>query len=562
MDRIKVLSTALSNMIAAGEVIERPSSVIKELVENAIDAQATRIEIHVKEAGRHLIEVLDNGQGMSEKDLRLSITRHATSKIQFDHDLFRIKTLGFRGEALPSIAAVSHLVIATAESQGPGHQLICYQGEETFKKAPSRQGTLIEVKDLFYNTPARLKYLKNDYIETSSCIDVVSRIALAHPAIAWQMKVDDRIVFSTDGRGDLLQVIAEIFGVDLAKQLVPISFSTADVQVHGFLGLPSIAKSHRYAMYTLVNGRAVTMGKINQMIQEAYQPYLPPVRFPFVVLVMAIEPNLLDVNVHPAKREIRFSKEESLRPLLKQKIQEVLQSHSLAHQVITPPVTSQPNSSNLTLSEPEPEKIETFSLTFQGHQQPSLTAVAQLHLTYIVCVDQRGSIVLIDQHAADERIRYEHHLNLVQTNRHATVPLIPLMIDVKPSDAKLLTTERLNTLAALGLILEPFGANAFKVNQIPTWALDNNPQLFIEDLLMQIFEEKNLSPDALRLYALASKACKTAIKAQDRLDVEAMQSLVNRLLACDYPYSCPHGRPTIIQWSKTQIEALFNRSGF
>jgi DNA mismatch repair protein MutL len=430
------------------------------------------------------------------------------------------------------------------------------------KKAPSRQGTLIEVKDLFYNTPARLKYLKNDYIETSSCIDVVSRIALAHPAIAWQMKVDDRIVFSTDGRGDLLQVIAQIFGVDLAKQLVPISFSNADVQVHGFLGLPSIAKSHRYAMYTLVNGRAVTMGKINQMIQEAYQPYLPPVRFPFVVLTMAIEPNLLDVNVHPAKREIRFSKEESLRPLLKQKIQDVLQSHSLAHQVITPAVPSTTHTTNLTLAEPEPEKIETFSLTFQGHQQPSLTAVAQLHLTYIVCVDQRGSIVLIDQHAADERIRYEHHLNLVQTHRHTTVPLIPIMIDVKPSDAKLLTTERLHTLAALGLILEPFGANAFKVNQIPTWALDTNPQLFIEDLFMQIFEEKNLSIDALRLYALASKACKTAIKAQDRLDVEAMQSLVNRLLACDYPYSCPHGRPTIVQWSKTQIEALFNRSGF
>ncbi len=562
MDRIKVLPTELSNMIAAGEVIERPSSVIKELVENAIDAQATRIEIHVKAAGRNLIEVLDNGQGMSEKDLRLSITRHATSKIQFEHELFRIKTLGFRGEALPSIASVSHLVITTAENEGPGHQLTSYQGEQTFKKASARKGTLIEVKDLFYNTPARLKYLKNDYVETSSCIDVVSKIALAHPTIAWQMKVDDRIVFSTDGRGDLLQVIAQIFGVELAKNLLPITLTTNDVLVTGYLGLPSIAKSHRYAMYALVNGRVVTMGKLNQVIQEAYQPYLPPVRFPFVVLNLTIDPSLLDVNVHPAKREIRFSKEETFRPLLKQHITKILQSQSLATSVLSPSIPQSINKP-VFLSEPEPETIATVSLAFAGQlKQQSLTAIAQLHLTYIVCVDHHGSIILIDQHAADERIRYESHLNLIQSNRHASVPLIPIMIDVKPSDAKLLTTERLQTLASLGLLLEPFGANAFKVNQIPTWALEKNPQVFVEDLLMQIFEEKNLSPDALRLYALASKACKTAIKAQDRLEVEAMQSLVNRLMACDYPYSCPHGRPTIIQWSKTQIESLFNRSGF
>jgi DNA mismatch repair protein MutL len=567
MDKIQLLSSQLSNMIAAGEVIERPGSVVKELLENAIDANATRIEISIENAGRTLIEVSDNGEGMSQKDLTQSILRHATSKVKDEYDLFRIKTLGFRGEALPSIASVSRLSITSATAQGPGYQLQVNEGQTKLSASASRQGTTVVVSDLFFNTPARLKFLKNDYIETSHLIDVVARIALGHPHIAFQLIVDGAKVFYTDGRGDMLSVITQIFGKETSRQLVPFQFASHDVTIQGFLGLPSLGKSHRYAMYTLVNGRAVTLPKINQAILEAYKPYLPPVRYPFIILHLHVDPSLVDVNVHPSKKEVRLSKEEPLKVALMPAIQKVLSSHNLAPQYETTN-TLQPAPSNgegMLLKEVAAEvnaNLETVSLLFQEEKtKQKLTVVAQMHLTYLVCRDEQGSIYLIDQHAADERIRYEAQLKLLTDKQFAVAPLVPIMVDVKPSEAKLLTKERLASLQAVGLELIPFGANAYKVNSLPSWAL-NLGQTYVDDLLQQLFEEPHVDADKLRLYALASKACKTSIKAQDALTLEAMQSLVDRLLLCQHPYTCPHGRPTMVQFAKRQLEAMFNRSGF
>ena len=564
MNKIQILSSQLSNMIAAGEVVERPGSVIKELVENAIDAKSTRIEITVEHAGRTLMEVRDNGEGMNQVDLGQSIVRHATSKIRDEYDLFRIKTLGFRGEALPSIASVSNLTITSSDGSGPGYQLKVNDGYTTIIPTSSRQGTVVTVEQLFYNTPARLKFLKNDYIESSHIIDVVTRIALGHPTIAFQLVMDQSTVFTTDGRGDVLSIMTQIFGKETTQQIKPFVFQSHDVSIQGFLGLPSLAKSHRYAMYTIVNGRSVTLPKINQAILEAYRPFLPPVRYPWIYLHFKVDSSLVDVNVHPTKKEVRLSKEEGLKLALIPAIKEALQKENLSPMGTydTLPIGQPVRESNQSQIKEPSEEVGWIPLSFdQQRLRMKLTVIAQMHLTYLVCSDDQGSIYLIDQHAADERIRYERQLELLKDKQLAVAPLVPVMVDLKPSEIKLLTEERLQLLKSIGLELEAFGANVLKVNTIPSWAL-HQAQIYVEDLLHQLFEEPTLQPDKLRLYALASKACKTSIKAQDVLTLEAMQSLVNRLLDCQFPYTCPHGRPTMVQFSKRQLESMFNRSGF
>ena len=564
MNKIHILSSQLSNMIAAGEVVERPGSVIKELVENSIDAKSTRIEITIEHAGRTLMEVRDNGEGMNQVDLSQSIVRHATSKIRDEYDLFRIKTLGFRGEALPSIASVSNLTITSSDGSGPGYQLKITDGLTTIQPTSSRQGTIVTVEQLFYNTPARLKFLRNDYIESSHIIDVVTRIAIGHPTIAFQLVMDQSTVFTTDGRGDVLSIMTQIFGKDTTQQIKPFVFQSHDVTIQGFLGLPSLAKSHRYAMYTLVNGRSVTLPKINQAILEAYRPFLPPVRYPWIFLHFNVDPSLVDVNVHPTKKEVRLSKEEGLKLALIPAIKEALQQQNLSPMGTydTLPLSQPTLESNQQNIKESNQEVGWIPLSFEQQQQRmKLTVMAQMNLTYLVCSDDQGSIYLIDQHAADERIRYERQLDLLKDKQLAVAPLVPVMVDLKPSQIKLLTEERLQLLKSIGLELEPFGANVLKVNTIPSWAL-HQAQVYVEDLLHQLFEEPTLQPDKLRLYALASKACKTSIKAQDMLTLEAMQSLVNRLLDCQFPYTCPHGRPTMVQFSKRQLESMFNRSGF
>jgi DNA mismatch repair protein MutL len=558
---IAVLSTLLSNMIAAGEVIERPSSVIKELIENSIDAHSHRIEVHILDAGRTRIEVIDDGDGMNQENLRLSVLRHATSKIEDEHDLFRIKTLGFRGEALPSIASVSHLTIAS--SQGDvGYTLTMEEGTQTILPSAARKGTSIIVKDLFYNTPARLKYLKNDYIEASSCIDIVSKFSLAYPDISFHLTVDEKIVFTTDGKGETLSVIQTIFGHEVASKMKKIEINHPDFQMEGYLGLPDISKSHRYFMYTFVNGRIVYMQKINQTIIEAFKPYLPPVRYPFIIFSFVIEPSLLDVNVHPSKKEIRFSKETLLKTILFEAISDQFKQTNLS---VLPTTHSTFPSFNATatLAE-ETTQYEQTTLYYEDiHPSLSLKVIGQLHALYMICEDGLGGMYLLDQHAVDERINYEKNLKLMKENRHALEPLIPILIQVNAATDKKITETVLTKLQSIGVTLVKFGVNAYKLESIPSWTLSSvDPKFYVEQLLEQLLENVHVEEDALRLYAIASKSCKTSIKANEHLSLESMQSLVDRLMLCDYPYSCPHGRPTMMQWSKFQLEKMFNRTGF
>jgi DNA mismatch repair protein MutL len=371
MSKIHVMDTTLANQIAAGEVIERPASVVKELVENSLDAHAKVITIRVLQAGRTLISVEDDGEGMDRVDAKTAFLRHATSKIFDEFDLFRIKTLGFRGEALASIAAISHILMTTSDGQGVGTCIEVTGDEMKISDAPLRKGTLIEVSELFYNTPARLKYLKSDYTEVAVIVDVVSRLALAHTAVSFTLIIDDKLRLKTSGRDSLHETIMNIFGVFTAKHLIEYRIVTPDFKVHGYLGKGELARSNRYGIITNLNGRNVYMPKVQTAIINSYHDFLPDTRYPFVVLDLEIEPGLVDVNVHPSKREVRFSKENELTDLLLRSIPQSLLDQDLVF-------------------DPNPEKyqqvevvarpfVEQTSLEFNQHEdEKQMTAPTNL----------------------------------------------------------------------------------------------------------------------------------------------------------------------------------------
>lgn len=575
MSKIILLDAQLSNMIAAGEVIERPSSVIKELVENAIDAGATKIEVFLKEGGRTSIEVLDNGSGMNREDALLSLKRHATSKISSAFDLFRIKTLGFRGEALPSIASVSRLTIRTSDGQTVGTEVVADQGRIKVKEAPLKKGTYVKVEDLFFNTPARLKFLKQDAIENASSIEVLSRIALGHPAISFRLTLDGQEQWTTTGRGDLLETIASLYGTMVASSCLPLAIETPDFSLQGFLGKPEIAKSNRYHMVTLINGRSVYVPKLNKAIQDAYAEYLPPTRFPTVFLSLQVDPSLVDVNVHPTKREVRLSKESVILDKVTRGIAGVLQASFLAKTPVTNIAWSQPSGDASIKNSYSPSaetskansEISLFedvsvqdSIAFQT--QKSLRVLGQYDRTYILAEDDDHAFYLIDQHAADERINFEKNLKMASEKVLSIEPLIPIVVDLKPSDEKLFTREKSDALKSVGIAFEPFGGHTFKVTQLPLWSQRFDQYAYAMSMLDQVLHQDTLAPNDFRRLAIATRSCKTSIKANERLNADQMQSLLNRLLSCEQPFQCPHGRPTIIRFDLAQVEKWFNRTGF
>lgn len=568
MGKIILLDNALSNMIAAGEVVERPSSVVKELVENSLDAKATSIQIAIHDAGRTKIVVNDNGEGMDRDDAVLALKRHATSKIKTEFDLFRIKTLGFRGEALPSIASVSKMTLETSTGRG-GTKIQAHEDNITINDAPARTGTTITVEELFYNTPARLKYLKSDQTETSSCIESVSRLAIGHPHVSFSFTVDDKVVFKTSGRGDQLETIMQVFGATSAKNMVPFAYSCPDFTISGFLGKPDIAKSNRYYMITLMNGRAVYMPKIQAAIIEGYRDFLPNVRFPFTILNLKVDPSLVDVNVHPSKREIRFSKEDLLKQVLVEMIPNHLKQTSLVAQPIISNIKKTApdhiDNASLSLFEPNTEYVANApqpAVIGDGAIIAKLRAMAQLHFTYIVATSHTGALVLIDQHAAAERINYEKFQAMAKTSTYQVTPLVPLLIELKPSEARLLDESKITALEETGLTLVPFGINTYQVTQIPIWAREYDERQYVEGLVDQIIHLEKIDILALRDEAIATKSCKRSLKANQSLSMTEMQKLIDDLLKTENPFSCPHGRPTMIEFSQYELEKMFKRTGF
>lgn len=628
MGRIQVLDTKLANMIAAGEVVERPSSVLKELVENSIDAGAKHISVSIVEAGRKKITVEDDGCGMDRDDALLAFKRHATSKISSSFDLFRIKTLGFRGEALPSIASVSKMKVTTSTGSGVGTELNIINEEIEAKDAPLRKGTIIEVEELFYNTPARLKYLKTDYTENANSIEIMSRLALAHPEVAIKFYIDGKCQFQTNGRNDLLEVIADIFGYAVAKSMIPFEFEAVDYQVKGYLGKPDIAKASRYYMITLLNGRNVYMPKVQGAIKDAYNDFIPPSKYPFVVLDFYVDYALVDVNVHPSKREVRFSKEEELRLALLEKIPEALRPKTIYDEVPvsevkkvektviehvdlfdtieveennpnTPKVEEtkyeyekeQPKNNecvkeNLkinngdsiikeTTDEIKEERIDTFksqdeeyiaSTNKDSEQQKRLCPIrplAQLNKTYIIGEDINGDggFYLVDQHAAMERINFEYFTHLYAKKIITMNQLVPIVINLKPSDVTLFTNQKREILKLIGLEFEPFGYNAFKVVTIPTWIHREDEREYVDDLVDMALHDDKVDEFKLRKHAIATMACKASLKANMNCTMEEANVMLERLFNCENPHNCPHGRPIIVKFTKYELEKLFKRTG-
>ena len=606
---IKVMDSHLANMIAAGEVIERPSSVIKELVENALDAHAKHIEVKVYDAGRTKIVVKDDGDGMDKEDAVLAFKRHASSKLTSEHQLFKIKTMGFRGEALPSIASVSKVTMTTSTGIGAGTKVLIENENMKVEDFSSRKGTTFTIEELFYNTPVRLKFLKTDVTENANSLEVMQRLALSRPDVAIDFYIDERHVFSTTGRNDLLEVIARIYNNETAKKMMKVEVGDYEFQIEGYIGKPELAKSTRYYMITLLNDRNVYVPKIQKAIIDAYSDFIFNSKYPFVILKIHVEYSLVDVNVHPSKREVRLSNEDkicdAINHMIKDKLLDKLPlteapSFQKEERVIPEEkiVNSLSDSTKESISlllddedtsslkevnviRPAKERIEVNTPNIDlnsfdeevvkkeekqveeetpSFKKPRIEPLCQIHDTYIVCQALDG-MYLIDQHAANERINYEKFNKALNAHINIIEPLVPYMINLSPSDILKLNDDKLNILKEIGLEVEHFGSNTLKVSKLPSFIKEYDEGSYIEELIEQVISKDKIDLDALRKHVIATMACKASIKANDKLSLREMNDLIDELFKCTNPTCCPHGRPTIIHFSKYDIEKMFKRSG-
>ncbi len=574
MTKIKVMDEVLANKIAAGEVVERCASVVKELVENSIDAESTEIKIELKEAGTQEIKVIDNGLGMEKEDALLAFSRHATSKLIKDEDLYNINTLGFRGEALASIASVSKITLKTGV--GKIGTIVYLEGGRIVKveKGDARQGTIIKVSSLFYNTPARLKYMKSLYTELAHITSYVNKVALSHPKIKFILTNNDKVLLNTDGGGELLRTIGAIYGVDIVRKMKPIKGSNADYSISGYITLPEINRSNRNHMITIVNGRVVKNFLLNKAINDSYHTYKPDNQFPIVVIEIIVDPVLVDVNIHPTKEDIKFSKMDSLTGLLMTTIKEVLSKTNLIPNIEPKSAINyvQPSLTLSRIGEPEEEKqliinedllVQENDLSTSSKEcLPELYPIGSLHGTYLVCQNELG-MYFIDQHAAKERVNYEiYKEKLGNPEKHSIALLFPISIELTNSEF-LILKENLEVLTRMGFSIEEFGLNSIIVKTHPTWLPANYEEKAIRKIIETvIIQEQNFQLEKFNENVAINLSCKLSIKANDNISIAEMENLINDLRQCQNPYTCPHGRPTIIHYSTYEIEKMFKRRGF
>ena len=588
MSRIKVMDELLSNKIAAGEVVEKVVSIVKELVENSIDAKATMIKVDLKEAGLREITVTDNGIGMDKNDAQLAFQRHATSKLYTDDDLFNINSLGFRGEALPSIAAVSDVVLKTCQDD-VGTQ-IHIKGGKILENKPSegRIGTQITVTNLFYNTPARLKHLSSPYAELAGVTEYVNKMALSYPKVKFILTNDEKELLNTDGSGNLLKVIKSIYGLDIAKKMLPIEISNDDYEVSGYISLPEVNRSSRNHMTVLVNGRVIKNQYLNRIINDAYSSFKEDTRYPIVVIKITADPILVDVNIHPSKQDIKFSNFEDLKNMISEVINKTIRSKLLIPKIEVkeqPTVKYENLSLNLernSISE-EPSLLDKQKLTnlvnfnyepnneLDNEEEPSyieerpketlpeLYPIGLALGTYIVCENERG-IYLIDQHAAEERINYEKNSYLLaHPNNDVISPLIPMIIEL-PNNEFIIAKEKLDIIKSYNIDIEEFGINSFRVISHPTWFPKGNEEKIVRRIIEEIVNKgKDFSLAKFNNSLAALISCKMSVKANTRITKEAQEEIINELRKCNNPFNCPHGRPTIINFTTYEIEKMFKR---
>ena len=590
MSKIKVMDDILANKIAAGEVVEKCVSVVKELVGNSVDAKADEIKIEVVEAGTKLIKVIDNGTGMDHDDAIMAFQRHATSKLLDEMGLFRISSLGFRGEALPSIASVSEVTLKTSTGD-VGTKLEVKGGRlMSDEKTDARRGTEIIVKNLFYNTPARLKYLNSIYSELANVCEYVNKMALSYPDKKFTLISDDKVILNTDGSGNLLKVIKEIYGSDVARKMRKISVFNDDYDVDGFISLPEVTRSTRSHMITLVNNRVVRNIELNRAINDAYHTYKPETRYPIVVLNINTDPSLVDVNIHPSKLDVKFSNFEDLKELIKKGIKEVLDKALLIPKIEKKEeVVERPRVELQQLNLEREKVIEGDTIDYSLFDEPVMEVnediadyneeddvkldeetkkvimpemypVGLAKGIYIICHNELG-IYIIDQHAAKERINYEGYLKAFgNPNQSSIKMLVPLTLEF-PSNEFIIIKQNIDVLKDMHFDIEESGINSFVIKEHPTWLKEGYEEDSIKKILeVLISEEKNFTIEKFREKAAIMLSCKMAIKANMNISMEEMEALINDLRKCENPYTCPHGRPTTIFYSNYELEKMFKRA--
>ena len=572
MSVIKEMSENLANKIAAGEVIEKCSSVVKELVENSIDANATIIKISLEKGGLSKITVTDNGIGMDHTDALMCFKRHATSKIYRDDDLYFINTLGFRGEALPSIASVSEITLITTKKE-VGTKIVIKGGKVlTDELADARIGTKVTVENLFYNTPARLKYLKSENTELNNIVTFIEKLAMAKPNISFTLTNNDNIIVKTSGSNDLLKTIHEIYGVATSSKMIKIKNMNDDFIIEGYISKPEILKANRNHLTTIVNGRVVRNMEINKAINDAYYTYKPDGKYPVVILNIEIDPTMVDVNIHPTKQDIKISKINSLYDLIYNTIKDALYQTLLIPEINIAKEDSLDEiiPSNFTTEKATRENIQVVQTEMDlvtgdvNNKNVELKSLALYPVglclgTYIVAENDEG-IYLIDQHAAQERVNYENYLaNLKKEKTSVINMLVPVTIEQSASDY-LKLKDKINILEEMGFIWEEFGINTICIKAHPFWLKKDYEEESIRKIIDLIISLDNFDEIKFRENVAITLACKMAIKANEHISMMQIEELLNNLVKCDNPYNCPHGRPTIIKFTIYDLEKMFKRA--
>ncbi len=587
MGVIKVMDEVLANKIAAGEVVEKVSSVIKELVENSIDAESLNIKIELINAGIKEMRVTDDGKGMDEEDAILAFTPHATSKIKNENDLYFINTLGFRGEALPSIASVSEVELNTFCKNVATKVLIKGGRLEEKDISTITKGTSVLVKNLFYNTPARLKFLKSFYTELNSVVSLIERMALSHPNISFTLKSESKEILRTSGSNDLLKAIHEIYGFNVSKNMVYIKGENLDYQIEGYVSNININKSTKTNMTVFINGRIVTNSYVMKIIKDAYHTFLAENRYPIVVINIEVDPTLIDVNIHPTKQDIKISKIESLEELLFSLIRDTLNKtdNTFKAYVETPRLKieeSKEETNNIqeekvkNKDEEEYKYTEEQTLNFYVSEETleyeANTDIDESYSTDVIIqpvglamgtylfANDDDNIYMIDIHAANERINYEKYLKeLKEQKTNKTSLLFPINIELSKNEYMTVLENR-NFIESLGIDFEEFGVQTIRVVSHPTWLkegyeIESINKIF--DLLISM--GKKFDRVKFNEQLAINLSCKMSVKANTNIGLLEQEILIKRLMKCEFPYTCPHGRPTIIKYTKYELEKLFKR---
>lgn len=581
MGKISILDELTINQIAAGEVIERPASVIKELVENSIDAGARKIEIHLHHGGRQKIQVVDDGEGMDRNDALLAFERHATSKLRRLEDLERISSLGFRGEALPSIAAVSRIILQTATAPGvPGTKVTVEGGKIiSVEQCGLPKGTNITVEDLFFNTPARYKFLKTIPSEVSQIKEVVTSLVLGHHEISFRLCHQNMELINTIGGDDLLQTVNQVFNPSLCRELIPVEGSYGPMKISGLIGRPTIAKANRGAQYFYLNKRLIRSRLLSSAAEKAYGTLLPVARFPFLLLNMELPPELVDVNVHPNKLEVRFKDEKEIyRGVLL-----ILREHLQTKLIETSWVPKYHPSANYPAREYSSAVREELPFTWSSETTPHIKYVPEkkyvpaiskpageqaeelpkiyshkflnLFNTYLLLEAEDG-LLLVDQHAAHERIIYDRLLK--QADQPGQYFLTPMTIELTP-EQRSTAEEKKELLSEVGFEFEEFGPQTLLLRSGPHGVSGGEAQDLFLNLIMEWSKSGEAKKRVDKETALMIMACRQAVKAGDQLSAEESATLLTELWKTDLPQTCPHGRPTMVSLSKEEIERIFKR---